>query len=235
MVSKPKPISNIKGEEVKAKKELMQEVSKRLSEIEKTKTAPKGINKDTSTPIIKLKTKPTNIVSNDKIEALKEQSTKDNKAEAKKVVVTKNKKVAIKSQSTKLYTKDIKSKNTTSTKENTHKKPSAKKAPSAKKKTIKKLKKETKQVNRGTSLDLIERFIKEEPSINKPEDKDYTSELDFAKNSLTDNYDIVSETMAKLYSKQGNKKKAKKIYEKLILIYPEKSTYFANRILNLEK
>jgi hypothetical protein len=40
--------------------------------------------------------------------------------------------------------------------------------------------------------------------------------------------------MAQLYIKQGHKGKAIKIYEKLILINPEKSTYFAARISELK-
>jgi len=41
--------------------------------------------------------------------------------------------------------------------------------------------------------------------------------------------------MAVLFEKQGHIKKAIKIYEKLILIYPEKNTYFAARISELNK
>ena len=81
---------------------------------------------------------------------------------------------------------------------------------------------------------LWKKFIKDDPSINKPEDKAYSEELAIAKHSVRDDYSIVSETMAKLYATQGNTKKAKKVYEKLILIYPEKNTYFAARISELK-
>ena len=105
-----------------------------------------------------------------------------------------------------------------------------------KKKTIPKAKnKKIKPVDRGTTIAIIEKFIKEEPSIKKPSDKEYKEELKIAKDSLSEGYDIVSETMAKLFLAQGNRKKAIKVYEKLILIYPEKNTYFAARISDITK
>lgn len=91
-----------------------------------------------------------------------------------------------------------------------------------------------KPVDRGSVIDFIDKFIKANPGIRKPEDKDYQPEVNQANKSLEENYELVSETMAELYLKQGHTGKAKKIYEKLILIYPEKSTYFANRISEIE-
>ena len=94
--------------------------------------------------------------------------------------------------------------------------------------------KEIEPIDRGSALSIIESFIKKSPKINSPEDKDYQAEADLAKHSVEESYDIVSETMAELYLKQGYKAKAIKIYKKLILIYPEKSTYFAARISKLK-
>ena len=94
--------------------------------------------------------------------------------------------------------------------------------------------KEIEPIDRGSALSIIEDFIKKSPKINSPEDKDYQAEVDLAKHSVEESYDIVSETMAELYLKQGYKSKAIKIYKKLILIYPEKSTYFAARISKLK-
>ncbi len=99
---------------------------------------------------------------------------------------------------------------------------------------IGKVRKEVKPIDRGTSQKIIESFIKANPSINRPEDKSYDEELLLANKSLEESYDLVSETMAELFVKQGYHKKAIKVYEKLILIYPEKSTYFAARILKLK-
>ena len=44
----------------------------------------------------------------------------------------------------------------------------------------------------------------------------------------------VSETLAKVFESQGNYAMAKKTYEQLILIFPEKKSFFANRIQKLK-
>jgi hypothetical protein len=46
--------------------------------------------------------------------------------------------------------------------------------------------------------------------------------------------DILTETMAEIWEKQGNLKKAIATYEKLSFIFPEKSVYFASRIEQLK-
>ena len=53
--------------------------------------------------------------------------------------------------------------------------------------------------------------------------------------SLESNEEIISELWADLLSKQGHIKKARKMYLKLSLKYPEKSTYFAGKLENLKK
>jgi hypothetical protein len=45
----------------------------------------------------------------------------------------------------------------------------------------------------------------------------------------------VSETLAKIFALQGNFSKAIYVYEQLILIFPEKKTFFASQIKNLKK
>jgi tetratricopeptide (TPR) repeat protein len=92
-----------------------------------------------------------------------------------------------------------------------------------------------KREEKVSSIDLVEKFIKLRPEINRPGDKDYNNEIEIANESLEEDYELVSETMALLFEKQGHIKKAIKIYEKLILIYPEKNTYFAARISELNK
>ncbi len=47
------------------------------------------------------------------------------------------------------------------------------------------------------------------------------------------NDDILSETLAAIYIRQGHKSKAISIFEKLRLKYPEKNAYFARRIREL--
>jgi len=84
--------------------------------------------------------------------------------------------------------------------------------------------------SKKSNLDIIESFIKQNPVINKPKDAEYKEELAVAKKSLDDKLDFVSETLAEINLKQGHAEKAIKIYEKLSLKYPEKSSYFAAQI-----
>ena len=80
-----------------------------------------------------------------------------------------------------------------------------------------------------TRKELIDKFIAENPSISRPK-AEFFNPITMAQNSIVDNSEIVSETLAKIYFKQGYFEKAISIYEKLSLIYPEKSVYFAAQI-----
>jgi len=78
----------------------------------------------------------------------------------------------------------------------------------------------------------IEKFISEEPTVKL--EKHTVDNRDLAEESVQDRYDIVSETLAQIYEKQGNKLKAIEIFNQLIIKYPEKSSYFANQIERLQ-
>ena len=82
--------------------------------------------------------------------------------------------------------------------------------------------------------ELIDKFILENPSISRPKAEFYNP-ISVAQNSIIDQENIVSETLAKIYEKQGYIDKAISIYEKLSLKYPEKSRYFAAQIERLKK
>lgn len=50
-----------------------------------------------------------------------------------------------------------------------------------------------------------------------------------------DDFQFYTETLAKIYAQQGYFDRAKEVYTKLILLYPEKSAYFASLIENLKQ
>ncbi len=80
---------------------------------------------------------------------------------------------------------------------------------------------------------IIDKFIKEEPRIT-PARSTFYSAVNMARKSLAEHDDVVSETLAKIYASQGNFDKAITAYEKLSLLHPEKSIYFAALIEELK-
>ncbi|MBC7743698.1 MAG: hypothetical protein H7096_01195 [Flavobacterium sp.] len=82
--------------------------------------------------------------------------------------------------------------------------------------------------------EIIEKFIREEPQINPPS----ADKLDMenkARKSAEDPNDLVSETLAGIYTEQMLFQKAIDTYQKLSLKFPEKRAYFADQISDLEK
>jgi tetratricopeptide (TPR) repeat protein len=93
-----------------------------------------------------------------------------------------------------------------------------------------------KQTNVSSELekkfDLIEKFIELNPKI--PQVKDNTSiPTNIAKSNETPS-SIMTETLAQIYLEQKKYTKAIQAYEILILKYPEKSSFFADRIKNIK-
>ena len=81
--------------------------------------------------------------------------------------------------------------------------------------------------------DLISKFIQQNPRI-KPNEI-HEENIDISEESAKEDSHLLSETLVKVYIKQGLFEKAIQSYGKLSLKYPEKSTYFAGQIKILEE
>jgi hypothetical protein len=100
-----------------------------------------------------------------------------------------------------------------------------------------------KEINEGAGItkdlkstdlrgDLIDRFIKENPSLSNrglslPENSYSNVDQD---DTVTENDEFITETLARIYIKQGLYQKAINAFQRLTLKYPEKSVYFARQI-----
>ncbi len=88
------------------------------------------------------------------------------------------------------------------------------------------------EAEKNKKLTLIDKFIEENPKIpplsKEAIIKDFSVPIDEDKSYL------MTETLAKVYLEQKKYQKAIQAYEILILKYPEKSSFFANRILDIQ-
>lgn len=74
---------------------------------------------------------------------------------------------------------------------------------------------------------LIERFLQQNSSTAAPLKKtEFFNPQTAAKRSLDEHADLVTETLARIYEKQGNIAKAIAAYERLAVKHPEKSAHF---------
>ena len=96
--------------------------------------------------------------------------------------------------------------------------------------------KEEKAIQRKAKAGIIDSFILEEAAKTPPKPKaEFYSAENMAKKSLQDDENFVSETLARIYLKQGNLPKALRSYEILLVKHPEKLHIFAPLLEKIKK
>ncbi len=81
---------------------------------------------------------------------------------------------------------------------------------------------------------LLDKFIKKNPSISRPKAEFYKPE-NMARKSEEFHGEVVSETLAQLFYKQGHLHTSLEMYEKLMLQNPDKKDIFAARIKSIKE
>lgn len=84
-------------------------------------------------------------------------------------------------------------------------------------------------------IEIIDQFIKVQPTIPKLKPNESQTKSDLSEPSVTYGDNIVSETLVEILLKQGKKDKAIEVLKKLIWKFPQKKAYFAARIEELKK
>ncbi|MFN0202305.1 MAG: hypothetical protein ACKVTZ_12330 [Bacteroidia bacterium] len=90
------------------------------------------------------------------------------------------------------------------------------------------------EILRKETSNLLENFLVKQPKMPKMNPNDANKPVKVKEESEPEP-EILTETMAKIHLLQGNKKEAVEIYEKLSLVFPEKSVYFADQIQKIMK
>ena len=87
-----------------------------------------------------------------------------------------------------------------------------------------------------SSLDLINNFLRRQPRLTRPAMLPPTpaSQADLSVRSTRTEPDLASESLARIFVRQGKTARAIEIYEKLMVKHPEKMAYFASQIHSLQ-
>ncbi|UJP63566.1 hypothetical protein [Mongoliitalea daihaiensis] len=96
-------------------------------------------------------------------------------------------------------------------------------------------KKEIKDEKKKEQIDIIKAFSKKSIKLATIKEIEANhNQSDLSEKSTQINENLITESYAKLLTKQNKKMKALEIYQKLMVKFPDKSTYFADQIKNLE-
>lgn len=91
------------------------------------------------------------------------------------------------------------------------------------------------KIKKLKQIEIIDQFIRTEPRISSLSTLDKEAPTnDLAEKSIKAPVELVSENLANIMLKQGKTDKAIEIYEKLMLKFPEKKSYFAEKIESLK-
>lgn len=173
----------------------------------------------------------------DKQSAKKTISTKSTTTKSKEKAIEGNKglnKSAKTKDSSKAKTPS-KTKNTTKSTNPAEKKQESKTTKSAKTVENKKESTITKSKKKPSEKKIIDSFIMSDIRIRPKQEPENTPKEDLSKKSTELPSNLISENLAKIFEKQGKTPKAIAIYKELILKYPDKKSYFAQKITELEK
>lgn len=86
------------------------------------------------------------------------------------------------------------------------------------------------QAEKAEKVSLLDQFLKAQPELARLDPSQPIVQDDAAAASVEEEGEVVTETLARLLLMQGNLDEASAMYEKLSLLFPEKSTYFETQI-----